>query len=790
ADDGTLPGVGAACYTKGLGCTFSGGNWTCVGVCATGLQACSNGTLVCAGDIGPAPEVCDGLDNDCNGQTDEGLPPRPCYPDATPGCNVATSTCVGLCRLGTSTCGGVSGWGACTGAVTPVPEVCDGKDNDCNGTPDDGSMAGVGDTCYGAASGCTLSGGVWTCIGECRTGTKQCVTGNLACVGYQGPVPEVCDVAGQDSDCDGFPSNGFNLLTDLYNCGACGNDCTTLQQSTNAWPYCEGGVCKRTCKADYWDVDGNYGNGCEYHCVNTGAEVCDGIDNDCNGQTDDSPVSPGNFCRQLGACAGASPSCGTYTPTAPPESGDDLNQLAGWSMVGATDVNTDDGILYVTLADNSGTRTVSLYRDPALTELVAAGSRTGDGAITLAEQSSSGLSGQVTVTFVADDSSITIAVPIKAWICNYNPVTVDVVGLNRIAPQESKCDNIDNNCDGSTDERFFVDHIKGSACQQDGVYGQCRGYGLWACNGTGTAAVCDLTCGPPSCKLETAPTAETCDNMDNDCDGVVDNGVADAEVHVTAGGLDFYVFTYEASRPGATATNAGTADHRACSQAGVLPWTFVSYADAADACAASGARLCTGPEWGAACVRSPAFAYPYGGSYAPLTCNGEDYDGVPGGSDDDVLIPTGQAAACTRPAPDPAIYDLSGNAKEWTSQYTGTTPAPENTPIAVVRGGAYDTPAIGLRCDFTLSRAAVDVLLPTLGFRCCSPCAPGLHFCPSATVCPVPACAAPSFCDTATDFSGVRHCARCVDALNDEANCGGCGVTCSVGKTCVNGTCR
>ena len=154
-----------------------------------------------------------------------------------------------------------------------------------------------------------------------------------------------------------------------------------------------------------------------------------------------------------------------------------------------------------------------------------------------------------------------------------------------------------------------------------------------------------------------------------------------------------------------------------------------------------------------------------------------------------VSAPTGQAAACTTPAP--AIYDLSGNAKEWTSQITGTTPAPDLTPIAVVRGGAYDTPAIGLRCDFTLSRAAVDVLLPTLGFRCCSPCAAGLHLCPSATVCTVPAnCSAPSFCDTATNFAGVRHCARCVNALDDEANCGGCGVTCGGGQTCVNGVCR
>jgi hypothetical protein len=695
-------------------------------------------------------------------------------------------------------------------------------------------------------------------------------------------VAEVCNTpqGGLDVDdnCNGIPDSvEFDTQNNVYHCGYCNHNCNNEPGATHASARCEGGVCKFTCLAGYYNLDGL--PGCEYACTFTGVEVCDGLDNDCNGVTDDAVVSPGNFCRQLGACAGSSPSCGTYTPAAPPETGDNLNQLAGWSTLGATDINTDEGLLYVTLANSAGTRTVSLYRDPALTDLVAQGSRAGDGLVTLAEQNSSGLSGQVTVTYSANDSSITIAVTIKAWICNYNPATVDLEGLNRVALQESRCDGLDNNCDGSTDEPFFVNHIEGSACQQEGVYGECRGHGLWACNATHDAAVCDLSCPPPTCKLQTAPAAETCDNKDNDCDGVVDNGITDPTVHVTTGGLNFYVFTYEASRPGATASSAGTADHRACSQAGVLPWTFVSYADAADACAASGARLCTGAEWGAACggvtadtndqanqlsgwafydattsntnngtvyinltnasgtrtvnvykdaARTQLVAqgsragnglinlvpangsglsgtvtvayttndtdisvwiqwrYPYSfDTYQALTCNGEDYDGIPPLPDNDVLIATAQASSCVTPSP--AIYDLSGNAKEWTSQYTGLTP--DNTPIVVVRGGAYDTPAIGLRCDFTLSRAAVDVLLPTVGFRCCSPCAPGLHFCPTATVCP-PACTGGAFCDTATDFNGVTHCARCVDALNDEANCGGCGVTCGGGLTCVNGVCR
>ncbi|HJO67274.1 MAG TPA: MopE-related protein, partial [Sphingomonas sanguinis] len=69
-------------------------------------------------------EVCDALDNDCDGTTDEGLV-RVCGSD------------VGACSEGQATC--LEGeWGACEGDVEPIPEVCDGEDNDCNGMTDEG----------------------------------------------------------------------------------------------------------------------------------------------------------------------------------------------------------------------------------------------------------------------------------------------------------------------------------------------------------------------------------------------------------------------------------------------------------------------------------------------------------------------------------------------------------------------------------------------------------------------------------------------------------------------------
>ncbi len=111
---------GAACPPDGFAPTASS--------CSAGL-ACT-GAVCCAPGVTPGPESCNGVDDDCNGVVDDGVT-RDCYAGA-PG-----TAGVGACRLGVQACAaGV--WGACGGAVLPVPEVCNGVDDNCNGTPDDG----------------------------------------------------------------------------------------------------------------------------------------------------------------------------------------------------------------------------------------------------------------------------------------------------------------------------------------------------------------------------------------------------------------------------------------------------------------------------------------------------------------------------------------------------------------------------------------------------------------------------------------------------------------------------
>ena len=90
---------------------------------------------------------------------------------------------------------------------------------------------------------------------------------------------EACDTI--DNDCDGALDEGFDLTGDDANCGACGEAC----RPPNATGACVESACTvAACAEGFADADGEAENGCELGCApsNGGVEACDGIDNDCD----------------------------------------------------------------------------------------------------------------------------------------------------------------------------------------------------------------------------------------------------------------------------------------------------------------------------------------------------------------------------------------------------------------------------------------------------------------------------------------------------------------------------
>jgi len=306
------------------------------------------------------------------------------------------------------------------------------------------------------------------------------------------------------------------------------------------------------------------------------------------------------------------------------------------------------------------------------------------------------------------------------WSCTYSSPHYQAA--------ETRCDGRDNDCDGSIDEPFpQINPLTGAGLACSIGTGACRRDGTYICTSLTTAG-CSAT-------MAGSPTAEVCNNLDDDCDGSIDNGILPSAIPTVTiprtGGGTVRVMTYEASRPDATATTQGTVGSVACANPNVLPWTTVTWTQARDACCAlnasgtctgsTGWRLCDASDWTAACRGSAGTcSWSYASACTTssrLTCNGEEHDSSGSAGDQDALYTT---ASPTFPAcyadwtAGARIYDMSGNACEWTQTETAA-----GSGIYYLRGGSYNNVEPGRACTFDFAVATSTFAFPNTGFRCC-----------------------------------------------------------------------
>jgi predicted outer membrane repeat protein len=424
-------------------------------------------------------EICDGVDNNCDGAVDEGVTTSWYADEDGDGYGDDASE--------TEACEPPSGYipvgGDCDDTESSIlpsaAEVCDEVDNDCDGLIDfdDDSMSTHGlSTYYTDADG--------DGYGDDETATQGCEA-------PQGAVTE-------SGDCDDTDS--------AFNPGADESDCTD-----SADYNCDGSV-------GYADADGDGYAACEEcddadSAINPDAdEVCDGTDNDCDALIDDEDEISEEYLDTFYADDDAD-GFGDSTNTT------DACDVPSGYVTDTTDCDDADS------AVNPDATEVCNEIDDDCDGTIDVGAK--EDATWYADADGDGFGDSTDTTTGCEQPSGYVS----------NDTDCDDADSAVSPDGEEVCDSIDNDCDGTTDE----DPTDGTT-----YYADADGDGFG--DSSSFTSACDVPSGYVSLDTDcddsdsaVSPDAdEVCDDVDNDCDSIIDEDPTDGTTYYADADGDTY----------------------------------------------------------------------------------------------------------------------------------------------------------------------------------------------------------------------------------------------------------
>ena len=449
----------SSCFLPGA-CAAGNAASSCVAGVETG---CATGT--------PAgtDASCNNVDDDCNGAVDEDY--------------VADSSCFlpGACAAGNAASSCVAGveTGCATGTPAGTDASCNNVDDDCNGAVDEDYVADS--SCF-LPGACAAGNAASSCVAGVETG---CATGT--------PAGTDASCNNVDDDCNGAVDEDYVADSSCFLPGACA--------AGNAASSCVAGV----------------ETGCATGTPAGTDASCNNVDDDCNGAVDEDYVADSS-CFLPGACAagnaasscvaGVETGCATGTPAGTDASCNNVDDDCN----GAVDEDyVADSSCFLPGACAAGNAASSCVAG------VETGCATGTPAGTDASCNNvdDDCNGAVDEDYVADSSCFlpgACAAGNAASSCVAGVETGCATGTP--AGTDASCNNVDDDCNGAVDEDYVAD----SSCFLPG-----------ACAAGNAASSCVAGVETGCATGTPAGTDASCNNVDDDCNGAVDEDyVADS----------------------------------------------------------------------------------------------------------------------------------------------------------------------------------------------------------------------------------------------------------------------